>query len=182
MTNGLWKDDEMYIFLLTCLLRGMTDSSITYPATVGISTHMPLARHDVNQVIKQVQKTISTHMPLARHDCFGYTGNRGRAISTHMPLARHDQNSGSHTRTSVSYFYSHASCEAWHRDRRWRHESRISTHMPLARHDLWLPAVFPATSRFLLTCLLRGMTVCFFKPWRIGAISTHMPLARHDER
>ena len=34
-------------FLLTCLLRGMTRSFIASRAVTEISTHMPLARHDI---------------------------------------------------------------------------------------------------------------------------------------
>ena len=36
------------LFLLTCLLRGMTKNRINHRANAGVSTHMPLARHDVN--------------------------------------------------------------------------------------------------------------------------------------
>ena len=56
---------------------------------------------------------------------------------------------------------------------------KVSTHMPLARHDgiygfkKWL-------LRFLLTCLLRGMTIRTHVVSVTGFVSTHMPLARHD--
>ena len=35
---------------------------------------------------------VSTHMPLARHDLKQYTDTRFTEVSTHMPLARHDGN------------------------------------------------------------------------------------------
>ena len=35
----------------------------------------------------------------------------------------------------------------------------ISTHMPLARHDHILDKIISRMMAFLLTCLLRGMTV-----------------------
>ena len=57
-------------------------------------------------------------------------------ISTHMPLARHD--------SGLSKMFPTTS---------------ISTHMPLARHDcerFWNVYNY---FKFLLTCLLRGMTV-----------------------
>ena len=57
-------------------------------------------------------------------------------VSTHMPLARHDSGIPKGT-----------------------YDIKVSTHMPLARHDLltlWVP--LPAWM-FLLTCLLRGMTL-----------------------
>ena len=37
---------NILLFLLTCLLRGMTDYSITLTMSDMVSTHMPLARHD----------------------------------------------------------------------------------------------------------------------------------------
>ena len=57
-------------------------------------------------------------------------------VSTHMPLARHDDNT---RRNNVG--------------------NDVSTHMPLARHDVFASAPNLATLAFLLTCLLRGMTV-----------------------
>ena len=101
-------------FLLTCLLRGMT-VPINYDRFgFYVSTHMPLARHDVTVVHPLRQVTVSTHMPLARHDLYwdllareilaflltcllrGMTVIRGKnavniIVSTHMPLARHDK-------------------------------------------------------------------------------------------
>ena len=55
-------------FLLTCLLRGMTDKHKNVGRNLGVSTHMPLARHD--QTLHSISHldTVSTHMPLARHD------------------------------------------------------------------------------------------------------------------
>ena len=55
-----------------------------------ISTHMPLARHDVPSAIFWYDAYISTHMPLARHDLKRQIALGDMAISTHMPLARHD--------------------------------------------------------------------------------------------
>ena len=37
-----------------------------------------------------------------------------------------------------------------------------------------------ATNKFLLTCLLRGMTVESLVTETDNTVSTHMPLARHD--
>ena len=157
-------------------------SAMNSPTILQISTHMPLARHDIYPVIMlhfsfkflltcllrgmtiheshvYRHEHISTHMPLARHDiCYG-CGKKPDFISTHMPLARHDG--------------------VWIR----RHKfPDISTHMPLARHDIypiqwmtvdnnfyshasceaWLPSGAGADrdNTFLLTCLLRGMTGC----------------------
>ena len=78
-------------------------------------------------------------------------------VSTHMPLARHDIN--------VNNVF---------------HINAVSTHMPLARHDPFLCLPVPLHHRFLLTCLLRGMTYGLSVQDLLYAVSTHMPLARHD--
>ena len=38
-------------FLLTCLLRGMTDTYLIRVLMISVSTHMPLARHDGNRLL-----------------------------------------------------------------------------------------------------------------------------------
>ena len=75
-----------------------------------------------------------------------------------MPLARHDRDELDYF-SNIPDFYSHASCEAWHTS---------ICHLSVA-------------VRFLLTCLLRGMTILIRCLKRTGKISTHMPLARHDK-
>ena len=76
-------------FLLTCLLRGMTDYSITLTMSDMVSTHMPLARHDSEILAVDPSYLVSTHMPLARHD------------DSLCPFS-----------CLFPRFYSHASCEA----------------------------------------------------------------------
>ena len=74
-----------------------------------------------------------------------------------MPLARHDLSNATRSNGTQS-FYSHASCEAWQ-----------TTY-----YRTW------SAGKFLLTCLLRGMT---WNGWTLRprtSVSTHMPLARHD--
>ena len=41
----------------------------------GVSTHMPLARHDSKLFGVYQDDVVSTHMPLARHDAGSYTGS-----------------------------------------------------------------------------------------------------------
>ena len=77
------------LFLLTCLLRGMTFPLTSTSILRHVSTHMPLARHDRKAEEMTVCITVSTHMPLARHD------EKGTKIYVEL----------------IS-FYSHASCEA----------------------------------------------------------------------
>ena len=212
-------------FLLTCLLRGMTILIRCLKRTGKISTHMPLARHDKElwQFVKVLE--ISTHMPLARHDWRIYCGGLGQMISTHMPLARHDVRTIIIVAASMEflltcllrgmtnpnltavrvcgYFYSHASCEAWHLWTRYDRRGKEFLLTCLLRGMTCRIRNHYRTSGFLLTCLLRGMTIeselrfCTFghfyshascEAWLcaavcrcwITAISTHMPLARHD--
>ena len=158
MTRPCGMGFDMLVFLLTCLLRGMTYSHIRSLSAWKISTHMPLARHDFPPGILFLRlwhfyshasceawrietihgwrvRRISTHMPLARHDDNPDANDKDKQISTHMPLARHDK--VFHCKQgSNGNFYSHASCEAWH--------IRLSARRPI--------------TGFLLTCLLRGMT------------------------
>ena len=56
----------------------------------------------------------------------------------------------------------------------------VSTHMPLARHDASPREKSERRERFLLTCLLRGMTIRKGVNINSQRVSTHMPLARHD--
>ena len=56
----------------------------------------------------------------------------------------------------------------------------VSTHMPLARHDVAASSLLRFNSLFLLTCLLRGMTLTDTEKALCASVSTHMPLARHD--
>ena len=59
---------QIYEFLLTCLLRGMTEKLNGGAYADIVSTHMPLARHDVKAGLVEPVGSVSTHMPLARHD------------------------------------------------------------------------------------------------------------------
>ena len=99
------------VFLLTCLLRGMTITGNQIDVVNLVSTHMPLARHDVAVPVMRDAYQVSTHMPLARHDYKHENVCRNLGVSTHMPLARHDKIPLSF-RFTFSRFYSHASCEA----------------------------------------------------------------------
>ena len=168
----------------------------------SISTHMPLARHDLSQRmhrshLSQFLLTCllrgMTMMPELKITwaiflltCLlrgmtrqGKPNGQDKHISTHMPLARHDPAimAGSFF---VLDFYSHASCEAWPCGSTLpRHLFQISTHMPLARHDN------PTTS--LDTIALNFYSHASCEAWHIIYrnkktfwISTHMPLARHD--
>ena len=132
---------------------------VRIPCLIGlvVSTHMPLARHDSHPPGSFICRTVSTHMPLARHD-FPFSVAQPRfTVSTHMPLARHDPESPCQYSTCI-----------------------VSTHMPLARHDSCRKVTIYSSSKFLLTCLLRGMTVDFNIYVSRYDVSTHMPLARHD--
>ena len=68
----------------------MTNISPTVCVIFTVSTHMPLARHDIIPGVIFTQTGVSTHMPLARHDIPTTVLNQIVEVSTHMPLARHD--------------------------------------------------------------------------------------------
>ena len=125
---------QLVKFLLTRLMRGVTEHITPAARMVAISTHTPHARRDLRERIKTADRIISTHTPHARRD---YTENgfinceneflltrlmRGVtesgkyinqiiSISTHTPHARRDRKSRRYMH-SAHHFYSHASCEA----------------------------------------------------------------------
>ena len=85
----LASGSQLHMFLLTCLLRGMTTLGYSFRCYHSVSTHMPLARHDICYRRFCERDAVSTHMPLARHDNLSIWGNQ-----------------------CMRRFYSHASCEA----------------------------------------------------------------------
>ena len=105
------KNVFLAVFLLTCLLRGMTNALAEHDSSLQVSTHMPLARHDTLCHRAEQGIYVSTHMPLARHDFKGKVAARAYDVSTHMPLARHDY-AHQNLFCREKCFYSHASCEA----------------------------------------------------------------------
>ena len=109
--GGLGRFGCGRVFLLTCLLRGMTSRTEIHSAEIAVSTHMPLARHDKMMGDYSRYTTVSTHMPLARHDFLFFHTFLNLRVSTHMPLARHDPTRYRYRQYTLS-FYSHASCEA----------------------------------------------------------------------
>ena len=144
-------------FLLTCLLRGMTASVGLSTAQNMISTHMPLARHDISMFpVLDLLYYFYSHA-----SCEAWP-MRTDTAPLHFHFYSHASCEAwqipSLNRVYFVDFYSHASCEAWLK--KWRHIIK--------------------NARFLLTCLLRGMTniptIIIEMTW----ISTHMPLARHD--
>ena len=124
------------IFLLTCLLRGMTRQGKPNGQDKHISTHMPLARHDPAIMAGSFfVLDFYSHASCEAWPCGSTLPRHLFQISTHMPLARHDPLYDVILRDGV-HFYSHASCEAW--------------RIPGFLSNFW--------QKFLLTCLLRGMT------------------------
>ena len=126
----------IHLFLLTCLLRGMTKMVYQVGKYIGVSTHMPLARHDESGRPDRQTTTGFLLTCLLR----GMTGLTllnliFSKVSTHMPLARHDSGIPKGT-----------------------YDIKVSTHMPLARHDVLSVGSASYVMWFLLTCLLQGMT------------------------
>ena len=69
VTHGTPSTIFVSIFLLTRLSRGVTGTFSSSFANGRISTHTPLARRDINQILQFQINEISTHTPLARRDC-----------------------------------------------------------------------------------------------------------------
>ena len=143
-------------FLLTCLLRGMTFSKAAWmPNIQFLLTCLLRGMTMVFSLISASLEFLLTCL-LRGMTVYTYTGDNEWKVSTHMPLARHD----SHPPGSFI-------CRT------------VSTHMPLARHDN-IHWCFLLGCMFLLTCLLRGMTTLPSIGIITERVSTHMPLARHD--
>ena len=91
MTENLDVVSYPFSFLLTCLLRGMTMKSLSLTSVDGFLLTCLLRGMTSYYVFHGSTSGISTHMPLARHDMYDHIGTNGEIkISTHMPLARHD--------------------------------------------------------------------------------------------
>ena len=149
-------------------------------STIVISTPMSLARHDVSVISPIRQQVFSTPMPLARHDRFNRHGQYIVYFSTPMPLARHDRWLVRNQRKAED-FYSHASCEAWQVF--FNKFSTLSKFLLpcLLRGMTGNDIPYLHFSLFLLPCLLRGMTRQSVSNIGWHQISTPMPLARHDD-
>ena len=111
MTRRNGGTQRVVRFLLTCLLRGMTACTVSLPKKRKVSTHMPLARHDAicAQSPSALQFLLTCLLRGMTHSAYHVHGYN--SVSTHMPLARHDIQNGNSFRGN-SGFYSHASCEA----------------------------------------------------------------------
>ena len=85
------RAENVFLFLLTCLLRGMTRYFQWTMLCMSISTHMPLARHDMEwKLIASASPTFLLTCLLRGMTCFVLNTLLPISISTHMPLARHD--------------------------------------------------------------------------------------------
>ena len=170
------------IFLLTCLLRGMTDFllEIIYFFLLFLLTCLLRGMTPCSGETSYYYCNFYSHASCeAWQECFAQSGV-SMSISTHMPLARHDILPDC-TRLPFQHFYSHASCEAWpvlwlyKRIMRhfYSHASCEAWHnFPCccgnysfdfyshASCEAWLGVANTqiSTRTFLLTCLLRGMT------------------------
>ena len=190
-------------FLLTCLLRGMTIDADGTEYVGKVSTHMPLARHDIASLIL----SNSLHCFYSHASCEAWLGRwleyirlklflltcllRGMTNSVIKQilfcwflltcLLRGMTAQGWAKAFYNSSFYSHASCEAWHVHFR-NHGNRYNRFYSHASCEAWLMSTHNTKLflAFLLTCLLRGMTVLIRKICIGCLVSTHMPLARHD--
>ena len=159
MTSFSFMSYSSGMFLLTCLLRGMTISPLLNHFYPAVSTHMPLARHDLKQC-DQVK----------RHTEFLLT-----CLLRGMTVA------GFAANITSGFLLTCLLRGMTRRIENMLGASIVSTHMPLARHD-YFPRLSLCPFQFLLTCLLRGMTHSTLYIFVSFSVSTHMPLARHDRQ
>ena len=86
-----WKNPSVLpMFLLTCLLRGMTECNRVFGTAWGFYSHASCEAWQCVPPVPYPLCAVSTHMPLARHDKCEVCGETYSEVSTHMPLARHD--------------------------------------------------------------------------------------------
>ena len=152
------KKRQIKKFLLTCLLRGMTTEIQKEIDLIKISTHMPLARHDVSCRRRRCRRSISTHMPLARHD--KTCGAKKYAYEFLLTcLLRGMMRQWRLFCCDIQFLLTCLLRGMTDIDKGLSELRKISTHMPLARHDIANYYADPYLT-----------------------ISTHMPLARHDKK
>ena len=146
-----------FLFILTHLLRGVTNIHKLHDYLIHISTHTPLARCDDALAMYEAKAA----------DFYSHT-------SCEVWHFVFEDN-------KLFYnFYSHTSCEVWPRSIRERRNDYwfLLTHLLRGVTEKILFA--SPSPRFLLTHLLRGVTCrCCFRSILLE-ISTHTPLARCD--
>ena len=144
-------------FLLTCLLRGMTAAGGSQETNDDISTHMPLARHDYRHIaVVEHSRNFYSHA-----SCEAWRNEYGRlpASGNFYSHASCEAWPNNNRLANISiYFYSHASCEAWQDLVGW-----VLICLYFYSHascEAWPTPIFVPFlhEKFLLTCLLRGMT------------------------
>ena len=152
-----WKQRNWELFLLTCLLRGMTISAgVSLAGASFLLTCLLRGMTSIDAIAACISGFLLTCLlrgmtvDMLRNPC-------AFIISTHMPLARHDKMIFGN-KAITHDFYSHASCEAWHRARQILPVfSYFYSHASCEAWQSKTVLIFSA-SVFLLTCLLRGMT------------------------
>ena len=150
-------------FLLTCLLRGMTVNASRIATRWSFYSHASCEAWPCLRGINSAFKSFLLTCLLRGMTTLRQTQLLITIVSTHMPLARHDSY-GLFQTVAGNSFYSHASCEAWRacRQVQWLNDCFYSHASCEAWH--WISSSVRSFIAFLLTCLLRGMTV-----WKISA-------------
>ena len=122
------------MFLLTCLLRGMTGHVIDDVTSNQVSTHMPLARHDRGSGAFWINSEVSTHMPLARHDNI-FFASMVRSVFLLTCLLRGMTYGEVQNKLEISFLLTCLLRGMTGHDWNYSNTTIVSTHMPLARHD-----------------------------------------------
>ena len=198
--SGADKNRQVW-FLLTRLMRGVTNRSVPLaPVHLFLLTRLMRGVTGFDVYSADADRFLLTRLMR------GVTGGRCKlawcsSISTHTPHARRDFDDDGRTGNYI-YFYSHASCEAWHcpakpdtaPDDFYSHascEAWPAGWLSSPPHLVFLltrlmrgvtPHIHAILSvpQFLLTRLMRGVTPSV-QSWKVpDTISTHTPHARRD--
>ena len=142
-----WRETVLHFqiarpFLLTRLMRGVTVTMVVKASSLEFLLTRLMRGVTFRTVARSMSWTISTHTPHARRD---RKGENDKAASGH--------------------FYSHASCEAWP-----ALEILMETEINFYSHascEAWqqIRRNTICIVRFLLTRLMRGVTVYILKNW-----------------
>ena len=178
--SGADKNRQVW-FLLTRLMRGVTNRSVPLaPVHLFLLTRLMRGVTGFDVYSADADRFLLTRLMR------GVTGGRCKlawcsSISTHTPHARRDFDDDGRTGNYI-YFYSHASCEAWHCPA--KPDTAPDDFYSHASCEAWPPvlpgspsfcyfyshasceawrerwACGPAENEFLLTRLMRGVTPC----------------------
>ena len=189
-------------FQFTCPSRSTTPASCPRLTGSRVSIHVPLAEHDLCEMLAEQERQVSIHVPLAEHDTLSRSSaslsasfnsraprgarhqpavrvSLGREVSIHVPLAEHD------IRTDIERATDKVSIHvplAEHDRSSWLHWTalHVSIHVPLAEHDPSAPATVLQSLSFNPRAPRGARHHAQHVRCQCQVVSIHVPLAEHD--